>query len=319
MKVLGISFGRVNGRSDVLVKEALFAAKAAGAEVQFINTFNLEITHCRACGYCNKCRDSAIEIHCCLKDDFHILEDAYMEADGVIMAAPVYAVGTVGQFKNFVDRFGPHRDRTEMIEENKRRVASGRELLDPKLLKDRYVGYISVGGAKTHNWVALGLPMMELFTFSTCAKSIGHIDAYDQGRTGHPILDKNLMNQCAELGRAIAEAVGKPYEQVDTWIGNKGVCPVCHNTLVDFMEGVKVECPVCGIRGYAFIENGELSFSWSEDEIGRARSTVKGLYEHFHEIKNMHVVSGPKMEAAKEEIEKAMLRYKNFEEEIAKM
>ena len=38
MKVLGISFGRRNQRSDVMVKEALFAAKAAGAEVQFINT-----------------------------------------------------------------------------------------------------------------------------------------------------------------------------------------------------------------------------------------------------------------------------------------
>ena len=33
MKVLGISFGRRNQRSDVMVKEALFAAKAAGAEV----------------------------------------------------------------------------------------------------------------------------------------------------------------------------------------------------------------------------------------------------------------------------------------------
>jgi len=30
MKVLGISFGRRNQRSDVMVKEALFAAKAAG-------------------------------------------------------------------------------------------------------------------------------------------------------------------------------------------------------------------------------------------------------------------------------------------------
>ena len=49
MKVLGISFGRKNQRSDVLVKEALFAAKAAGADVQFINTLTLNIGHCRAC------------------------------------------------------------------------------------------------------------------------------------------------------------------------------------------------------------------------------------------------------------------------------
>lgn len=105
MKVLGISFGRKNQRSDVLVKEALFAAKAAGADVQFINTLTLNIGHCRACDYCSRMRDKGeVEIHCCMKDDYHILEEACLEADGIIIAAPVYAVGIVGQFKNFVDR-----------------------------------------------------------------------------------------------------------------------------------------------------------------------------------------------------------------------
>ena len=49
MKVLGISFGRKNQRSDVMVKEALFAAKAAGADVQFINTVTMNIGPCIAC------------------------------------------------------------------------------------------------------------------------------------------------------------------------------------------------------------------------------------------------------------------------------
>ena len=67
MKVLGISFGRRNQRSDVMVKEALFAAKAAGAEVQFINTVQLNIGHCRACDYCSRMRDKGeVEIHCCM-------------------------------------------------------------------------------------------------------------------------------------------------------------------------------------------------------------------------------------------------------------
>ena len=126
MKVLGISFGRKNQRSDVLVKEALFAAKAAGADVQFINTVALNIGHCRACDYCSRQRDKGeVEIHCCMKDDYHILEEACLEADGIIIAAPVYAVGIVGQFKNFVDRFGPSHDRAALIEENKKRIAEG--------------------------------------------------------------------------------------------------------------------------------------------------------------------------------------------------
>ena len=143
MKVLGISFGRIDQRSDVMVKEALFAAKAAGAEVEFINTVRLNIGHCRACDYCSRCRDKGdVEIHCCMKDDYSILEEKCLDADGIIIAAPVYAVGIVGQFKNFVDRFGPAHDRAALLEENKKRAEAGKPLLDERYFKDRYVGYI---------------------------------------------------------------------------------------------------------------------------------------------------------------------------------
>ncbi|MFV0364371.1 MAG: flavodoxin family protein [Suipraeoptans sp.] len=126
MKVLGISFGRKNQRGDVMVKEALFAAKEAGADVEFINTVRMDIGHCRACDYCSRMRDNGEEeIHCCFKDDYHILEEACLDADGIIIAAPVYAVGIVGQFKNFVDRFGPAHDRAALIEENKKKRRRG--------------------------------------------------------------------------------------------------------------------------------------------------------------------------------------------------
>ena len=85
-----------------------------------------------------------------MKDDYHILEEACLEADGIIIGAPVYAVGIVGQFKNFVDRFGPSHDRAALIEENKKRKAEGKPELDPRYFKDRYTGFISVGGAETH-------------------------------------------------------------------------------------------------------------------------------------------------------------------------
>ena len=319
MKIVGISFGRKNGRTDILVKEALFAAKAAGAEVECINTIGLEISHCRSCGYCNRCRDEKTEIHCCLKDDFHILEDAVMDADGLIVGAPVYVVGPNGQFKNFVDRFNPHRDRSEMIEENKRRAAQGREPLEDKLFKDRYIGYISVGGAQTHNWVALGLPTLHLLSVSQCMKAVGHIDAFDQGRTGSPLLDEELMRQCAQLGSTVAQSVGKPYDEVDAWVGRQGLCPVCPNSLLDFMDGVKVECPTCGIRGTASIEDGQLKVSWPASEPLRARNTEAGVYEHYHEIRNMMVVCGPKLEAAKQELDEKMQKYLHFDEVIQSM
>ena len=112
MKVLGISFGRRNERCDILVKQALFAAKKAGAEVQFINTMRMEITHCHACDFCSRQREKGeVEIGCAFKDGYQELEQAYYDCDGVIIGAPVYAVGIVGQFKNFLDRLCPRSGR----------------------------------------------------------------------------------------------------------------------------------------------------------------------------------------------------------------
>lgn len=320
MKVVGISFGRMNQRSDILVKEALFAAKKAGADVQFINTVRLDIGHCRACDYCSRMRDKGeVEIHCCMKDDYHILEEACLEADGIIIAAPVYAVGIVGQFKNFVDRFGPSHDRAALIEENKKRKAEGKPELDPRYFKDRYTGYISVGGAQTHNWVSLGLPMLDLFSFSFCMKCVGHVDAYDQGRTGSPLLDKNLMAQAAELGKAVAESLGKPYDEVDTWVGDEGVCPVCHNPLLSMNGTTHVECPICGIWGDPSVDGDKVKVEWSEKEIARARNTNIGIYEHYNEIQNMIPVCVPKLTENKDYLDEQMKKYINFDETIANM
>lgn len=320
MKVLGISFGRKNQRSDVMVKEALFAAKAAGAEVEFINTLTLNIGHCRACDYCSRQRDNGeVEIHCCFKDDYHILEEACLEADGIIIGAPVYAVGIVGQFKNFLDRFGPSHDRAALLEENKKRKEEGKPELDSRYFKDRYVGYISVGGAQTHNWVSLGLPMLDLFSFSFCMKCVGHVDAYDQGRTGHPLFDQELMKKCAVLGTAVAESLGKPYDEVDTWVGEEGVCPVCHNPLLSVNGTTHVECPICGIWGTLSVDGDKLNVEWSQEEINRARNTLIGIYEHYNEIQNMIEVCVPKLIANKEKLPKMMEKYIKFDETIANM
>lgn len=320
MKILGISFGRKNQRCDIMCKEALMAAKAAGAEVQFINTVTLNIGHCRACDFCSRSRDKGdVEIRCAMRDDYHILEEACLDADGIIMAAPVYAVGIVGQFKNFLDRFCPSHDRAALLEENKKRQAEGKPLLDERYFKPRYVGYISVGGAQTRNWVALGLPMMHLFEFSFCMKCVGHVDAYDQGRTGSPILDRALLDKCASVGRAVAQSVGKPYEEVDTWAGDDdGVCPVCHCRLLNFNGTTDVECPICGIWGKMELDGDKVRVNWPKEQIARARNTIPGIYEHYNEIQNMITVCVPKLTDPENQklIQSEMDKYKAFEREI---
>ncbi len=318
MKVLGISFGRKNQRSDIMVKEALFAAKEAGADVQFINTIAMRIDHCHGCDYCSRMRDKGeVEIHCCLKDDYHILEEAYLDCDAVIIAAPVYAVGIVGQFKNFLDRLCPSHDRAALIECNKKREAEGKPLLDPRYFKDRFSAYISVGGANTRNWVALGLPMLHLFDFSMLQKCVGHVDAYDQGNTGSPILDRDLMARCASLGTALVNACNHP-DQDPGWNGDPddGVCPVCHCRLLNVGTTTDVECPICGIWGKIAIEDGKVRVTWSEQEKNRARNTITGIYEHYNEIQNMIKICVPKLTNPDNDalIKKEMERYRNFDQ-----
>ena len=321
MKVLGISFGRPNQRCDIMVKEALFAAKRAGADVEFMNTMRMKIAHCHACDYCSRSRDNGdVSIGCAFKDDYQKLEEAYFNCDGVIIGAPVYAVGIVGQFKDFLDRICPSHDRPALLEENRKRKAEGKPLLDERYFKDRYSAYISVGGAQSHIWVALGLPMLHLFDFSLCMKCVGHVDAYDQGRTGNPLLDEKLMKKCADLGTAVAGSIGRPYEEVTTWAGDDdGICPVCHNPLISVNGTTHVECPVCGIRGELHIEGDRLLVDWPEKEIQRARNTPVGLYEHYNEIQNMIKVCVPKLIANKDLLDKKLKKYTEFDKTIRDM
>jgi len=161
--------------------------------------------------------------------------------------------------------------------------------------------------------------MLYLFGFSFCMKCVGHVDAYDQGRTGHPLFDSALMEKCAELGKTVAESIGKPYEEVNEWSGDEGICPACHNSLLSMNGTTKVECPICGIWGDMSIDDGKVKINWTEEEIARARNTNIGIYEHYNEIQNMIEVCVPKLVANKETLPQMMAKYIKFEETIATM
>ena len=75
------------------------AAEKAGADVQFMNTMNMNITHCRGCGACSASRDKGGQIKCILKDDYLTMENAVLDADGIILVAPVYSLAPTGQLK----------------------------------------------------------------------------------------------------------------------------------------------------------------------------------------------------------------------------
>ena len=316
MKVIGISMGRKNERSDIYCKQALMgveaAAKASGKdiEVEFLNTVTLDIGQCRGCGACSKAPDGKIK--CWIKDDYLMVEEKILDADGIIIVAPVYSVGIVGQLKNITDRFGAAHDRASMIDEQEKRKADGRPLLDERYFKDRWVSYIAVGGAWTPDWTGMGLPMMHLFSCSQAMKVVGQINANDQGRKTSPFLDPPMMEDVFKLGENLADNLGVPYDET-TWFGEEGTCPTCHLNLMTVDGTDTVTCAVCGSKGKVELQDGKMKIIFPESEVKRARNTIIGLNEHHAEIGEMMRICIPILMEKKEflsEKKKEYMAYK---------
>lgn len=314
MKILAISFGRNNRNCDIVSKHALMAARDAGADVKFINTMNMEIRHCTGCGACSKLRDSGKQIKCIIKDDYLELEEAIWEADGIIVAAPVYSLAPTGQLKNFIDRFGAAHDlAAAQAEQDKRIKAGAKELLDERLFKPKYVAYVSVGGAHTQNWVSLGLPNFHMFGMSTLMNVVGQLDAYDMGYRTNPVFDQPFLDKVASLGKHLTDSIGKTREEIEWW-GDEGACPVCHNSIITVLgKTTEIECPICGIKGELSIEDKKIKVQFSEKEQKRARNTMNGLIEHYEEIEDMKKVVIPKLQANKDTLPKLLEPYTNFQ------
>lgn len=325
MVVLGISFGRKNGNSDILVKEALYGAREAApeAEIKFINTCNMNIGRCRGCGACSTMLERGKDNDCVFKDDFQALEEEVRKADCLIVGAPVYVLQPVGQFKDFVDRFSCRHDYSAITWVlDKRRT--GEMPGDPdafpmERLKKRTVSYISIGGASTENWTSMGTASLHLFGFPPMMKVMGNYNANSMGTIGNPYIDDQLIENMHEMGKrtvlGYADDSVKFFEPANK---PKGVCPVCHQSLITVLPGTtKVECPICGIEGELSIEDGAVKVEFSEAQQNRARGTFAGLREHTTEIQGFGSICGPKIMASKEKLDKLMAeRIKGFEDQI---
>ncbi|MFC1667618.1 flavodoxin family protein [Candidatus Omnitrophota bacterium] len=99
MKVLGIvCSSRKGGNTQILVEEALGAARAAGAETEIILVANKDIGPCDGC---SSCRQTGV---CHIKDDMQPVYEQLEMADAVIFGTPVYFCNVSSQAKAIMDR-----------------------------------------------------------------------------------------------------------------------------------------------------------------------------------------------------------------------
>jgi multimeric flavodoxin WrbA len=101
IRIVGIvGSPRVNGNTERLTAEALKTAEEEGARTEIIRLAGKEIKSCDACRSCAKTGE------CRIRDDFKPVFDKMVEADGIVLASPVYFGSATPEMMSLISRAG---------------------------------------------------------------------------------------------------------------------------------------------------------------------------------------------------------------------
>ena len=281
VKIMGITAGRKNGNSELLLKEALTACEELGAEVRMINLRDYNILDCTGCTACTKAMSEGRFAGCVLdeKDDKKRIMDVMLDQDPVIFSVPTYDLLPCSVYLRFAQRSLAYE--TAFLEtigyiEHKERVA----------------GLISVGGS-TRSWQSMALEGLQATMFTTDLLVADMLLATSVPGPGQCLLDDGLMARARRLGENVFKATQLPEGQ-SKWLGdeNMGWCPNCHSNLLALGEPqwdglhYPIECAVCGAGGtLEQTEDGKWKFVIrSADGLKKDRTTVPGRALHLQEI-----------------------------------
>jgi multimeric flavodoxin WrbA len=100
MKILGINASPIMEKSQTrrLVLAVLDGARKTGADVTFVDICSLDIKYCTACGTCYA------KGECIHDDDFPVILEKMLDADGIVWGSPNYINSVTAQLKTLLDR-----------------------------------------------------------------------------------------------------------------------------------------------------------------------------------------------------------------------
>mgnify|MGYP001380957753 CR=1 FL=1 len=103
-KILGICGSPRKGTTETVLSAALEAAASLGPDIEteLLTLRGKTIAPCNGCGYCKKNKT-----HCIIDDDMRELFDKLLEADGFLIASPVYVHTVTPQLMAFFSRMRP--------------------------------------------------------------------------------------------------------------------------------------------------------------------------------------------------------------------
>jgi multimeric flavodoxin WrbA len=86
--------------TSAMVQAFIEGAEAAGHEVEELQVGKMKITGCLACEYCHTKGNGA----CIQKDDLEKIMPAYLEADMIVFASPIYYFTMTAQMEAAIQR-----------------------------------------------------------------------------------------------------------------------------------------------------------------------------------------------------------------------
>lgn len=90
MKILAFNGSpRLKGNSATMLDHAINGARELGAEVELFNLYKMQFSGCISCFSCKRL-DKERPIVCVVKDDLRPVLEKVREADGILIATPVY-------------------------------------------------------------------------------------------------------------------------------------------------------------------------------------------------------------------------------------
>ena len=92
---------REKGNSSTLAEQAAAGARQAGADVECIDLYKLDIHACDACDICR----GVDEGDCVIQDDMQMLYPKLLQADAILVASPIYWFTISAQIKLCIDRW----------------------------------------------------------------------------------------------------------------------------------------------------------------------------------------------------------------------
>jgi len=289
-KIVGLSCGRKNGNSEVLLKEALMVAEEQGVETEIIRAHDLRIKPCLGCQACTTAMSKGKDIRCAIKDDDvpWILEKTMVEDCALIVSFPVYHLRANGYLINIYDRMLPTM------------------LNNMWMLKKTRVGaIISVGGQKC-SWTSLAPSTANIFV-QMSRTLVDQMQVINVNPRGAILVEEKELERARELGRRVVRAMSMPIEEVKYMGDDKDVsCPVCHCNVLSVPNKLpEVYCPVW-VKGVVTLDGDKMKVKWDEETARHHRFSDFGQKETLQEIKVMQ------MKFFKEDVEKAKKLEKKY-------